>query len=79
MEENTEMDGAEVIIHLGPTQVYFDGGLPIIYKTVNYVDGTFNYEEVKEYIQYGQSIRLKNIKTIVHQASMGKGYCWVKI
>ena len=76
---DANMEGAEVIIHLGPTQVYMDNGLPVQYKTVKYVDGSFQYEDVIEYLQYGGSIRLKYVNSLVHRESSGKGFYWIKV
>lgn len=76
---SADMEGAEVIIFLGPTQVYFDAGLPVRYKTIKYVDGSFVYDNAEVYIKYGESIRLKYIKTIVHQPSGAKDYYWFRI
>lgn len=76
---DANMEGAEVIIHLGPTQVYMHNGLPVKYKTVKYVDGSFQYEDAIEYLQYGGSIRLKYVNSLVHRESGGKGFYWIKI
>ena len=72
------MDGAEVIIYLGVTNVVLYGGLPVTYWDIDQNGETLQYYEKSEPVTYGGSIRLKCVRGRIESGSHNEVF-WVKV